>query len=439
MKKFYLWAISVVVIVGLAFAYWSISTRAFSAENALEASYQRGFYNLQDQVGNIDLLLSKTMGTSSEQLQVMTLTSVWHLSEGARESLASMPLGRQDMMSSQKFFAQLGDYSYSLCRRIVQEEGITSKEWEQLRNFKKTTGTLTKEFKNLKPNNIGKINWEKKNVAGMAQTFEDIDEQLKKDAPTITYDGPFSDHVENLRPKGLTGEKINGNEAASRAKGFARSIFSDQYDVSVNNKVKGVIPAFNISLTPAGDNSPQIVMDISEMGGHLLWFLNLRRVDAEEIDVKQAIEKAEELLSKLDFTDMESTGSIRDGNVVTITFVPRQEEVLLYPDYIKVQVALDNGEILGLDTVEYRKSHVNRSFPEAKISEDEALKTLKDDVEVKRVRKALIPTPGKKEKLCYEVDACVRDERFFIYINVESGQEQDILKIVETDKGTMTM
>lgn len=438
MRKFYIGAVSVLVLVGLVFAYWSISNRAYSAENALEASYQRGYYNLQDQVSNIDLLLSKALGTSSAPMQVMTLTSVWHLSEGARESLSSLPLDRQDMMTSQKFFAQLGDYSYNLCKKLVQEEQITEEQWEQIRNFKKNTSALAQELKNLTPQTIGKIDWKKKEL-GIAQSFANIEERLKKEAPTITYDGPFSDHVENIKPRGLTGEEIDSAMAVKKAAEYASAFSNAKYDIQVNNRVKGNIPAFNLSLVPQGRSDHQIIMDISETGGHLLWFINSRRVGEEEVEIKEALERAEEFLAKLDFENFTSTGSLRDGNVLTVTFVPEQEGVLLYPDYIKVQVALDNGEILGADMVEYRKSHVRRNFPEAKISEEEALESLKEDLEVKRVRRALIPTPSRREVLCYEIDATSHGEQFFIYIDMETGQEQEILKIVETDRGTMTL
>ena len=51
----------------------------------------------------------------------------------------------------------------------------------------------------------------------------------------------------------------------------------------------------------------------------------------------------------------------------------------------------------------------------------------------------LIPDEALREKLCYEVDARLNSDRYFIYINAENGNEERILKVVETDKGTMTM
>ena len=48
---------------------------------------------------------------------------------------------------------------------------------------------------------------------------------------------------------------------------------------------------------------------------------------------------------------------------------------------------------------------------------------------------ALIPDSALREKFCYEVDVQLDSERYFIYINAENGNEEQILKIVETDKG----
>jgi len=206
MKKSYIWLISFIVLGGLIFGYWSISSRAFSAENALEASYQRGFYNLLDHVNNLNLLISKTQVTSSDEQRIMLLTTIWHQAEGARNSLASLPLGDRDMTNMQKFFAQLGDFSYRLAEKLVKKQSVSDGDWETMNEFRKHVQSLNQELRRLQDNvSAGKIRWQDKpdslfssrQVKGVGDSLESIDEKLKKEAPTITYDGPFSDHVES--------------------------------------------------------------------------------------------------------------------------------------------------------------------------------------------------------------------------------------------------
>lgn len=44
------------------------------------------------------------------------------------------------------------------------------------------------------------------------EQFENIDKTFV-DYPTLIYDGPFSDHLTKIEPKGLTGEDLNQDEA----------------------------------------------------------------------------------------------------------------------------------------------------------------------------------------------------------------------------------
>ena len=52
---------------------------------------------------------------------------------------------------------------------------------------------------------------------------------------------------------------------------------------------------------------------------------------------------------------------------------------------------------------------------------------------------AIIPTEWKTEILCYEFKGKVDEREFLVYINVETGKEEDILVILDTPGGTLTV
>jgi len=449
LRKSWIWLLSILLLLGIVFGFWSVSNRAYSAENALEAAYQRGFYGLLEGVNNLNILISKCLVTSSDEQRIMTLTTIWHQAEGARDSLAQLPLGNNDMTNSQKFFAQLGDLSYILARKLIRNEEITDKEWTYMETFRKHIQTLNQDLRNLQDEvSSGKINWESKKFSlspvrglpkGMADNLAEIDQKLKQEAPTITYDGPFSDHVENVEPKGLTGSNVSEEQAIEIARIFIDNPTKKNYSASITGRTKGMIPSYNIAFTPRGETSPELVMDISEKGGHVVWMLNTRQIDESKIDVSEAVEKARSFLKARGYDGMEATGSLREDNTITISFVPETKGILLYPDFIKVEVALDNGQVVGFDAMGYLTNHGQRTLPEVKLTEEEIREKINPNLEVTRVRLALISTPSLKEILCYEVDGKLKDERYLIYINAENGLEEQILKVVETEDGTMTM
>lgn len=449
MKKSYIWITSIVFLSLLVFGAWSITNRAYSAENTLEAVYQRGFYDLLEKVDNINILLSKSAVTSSDSQKVMTLTTVWHQAEAARESLSTLPLGEHDMTNTQKYFAQLGDFCYSLANKLVNKDEVTKDDWEEVQNFKTNTQKLNHHLRKLQNKaTSGRLKWEQNSGlvlrkstknSGMADSFAKIDQKLKKEAPTITYDGPFSDHIENIVPINLKGKNINEKEAIKTARDFLKNITERKYDLNIVGKVKGAVPAYTIEFMKKGKNEPEYIADISEKGGHVLWLLSTRKIGGKKVSIENAIQNAKDFLVNTGYKNMEATGSLRERGSVVITFVPKQGEVILYPDFIKVEVALDNGEIVAFDSTSYLTFHRARKLPKNILTKKEVLKKINKKLKINRVRKTIIPKQDKSEQICYEVDVNLDDERYFIYINAVNGKEEHILKVVETDKGTMTM
>ncbi len=49
------------------------------------------------------------------------------------------------------------------------------------------------------------------------------------------------------------------------------------------------------------------------------------------------------------------------------------------------------------------------------------------------------PRPTKKEIFCYEFKGKMNNNDFIVYINAETGEEEDILMIVNTPNGVLTM
>ena len=51
---------------------------------------------------------------------------------------------------------------------------------------------------------------------------------------------------------------------------------------------------------------------------------------------------------------------------------------------------------------------------------------------------AIIPTEWKTEILCYEFKGKIDNTDFLVYINAETGREENILVIIDTPNGILT-
>ena len=136
---------------------------------------------------------------------------------------------------------------------------------------------------------------------------------------------------------------------------------------------------------------------------------------------------------------MKETYYLKQDGIVTINYAYEQNGIVMYPDLIKLKIALDNGEILGIETTGYLNSHYERNLTEPKITKEQAKSSLNQDLEIFSEGLAVIPTEWKTEILCYEFKGRIDDTDFLGYINAETGREENILVIVDTPNGTLTV
>jgi spore germination protein len=106
---------------------------------------------------------------------------------------------------------------------------------------------------------------------------------------------------------------------------------------------------------------------------------------------------------------------------------------------IKLKVALDNGEIIGFESFGYLMAHHQRDIPEAKLTPEEAKAKINPRVRVEDVRKALIPLNNGQEVFTYEISGKLNEDHYLIYINALTGDEENILQVVQQPEGRLAI
>ena len=197
------------------------------------------------------------------------------------------------------------------------------------------------------------------------------------------------------------------------------------------------IPVYDFSIKTNEENNINIA--ISQKGGHIVYLNSNRDVNTEIISQEEANEYGKKYLEERGFPNMKETYYLKQEGIVTINYAYTQDDVIIYSDLIKVKVALDNGEVLGIETSGYLNNHKQRDVSKVSITAEEAKQTLNKDLEIMSEGLAVIPTEWESELLCYEFKGKVDDTEFLVYINAENGREEDILVITNTPNGTLTM
>ena len=209
---------------------------------------------------------------------------------------------------------------------------------------------------------------------------------------------------------------------------------------TINRKGKidqGDIAVYQFEITDQEDRITNISMSVK--GGKLVLLNKDREVIEEKITRDEANQIGKDFLMRIDFPYMQETYFQTQENIITINYVYKQNDILVYPDLIKVKIALDNGEILGVETTGYLNSHTQRTDIIPEITIEKAKQNLNKNLDIQSESLSIIPTEWKTEILCYEFKGKIDETEFLVYINAKNGREENILVIIETPGGILTM
>ena len=448
-RKIVIFIIMAFVILSLILGY-NLYERNKAYRVATENNYNRAFYELVDYMQNVKTYLAKALITTDDKHGAETLTHVWREADLAQTYLGMLPLESQELENTEKFLHQVSEYSYTLSRKNINNVDLGEEDLNNLNNLYSYSVELSNVLNQLSEDITSRrVTWDDlkkdgnalfaKQVSNVSQdSFGALEENFHEYAGLI-YDGAFSEHLTSKEKKGLTGVEIDEQAAREKVEQFIgkdRIKEINAYEVSENTDIEAF--AFSIKT----NENQNIYISISKIGGWIIYMNSDRNVETEIISAEEAKTKAKEYLDLKGFTNMKSTYYINEGGVSTINFAYEQnyndQNVIIYPDLIKIKVALDNGEIIGIETTGYLNNHYLRTLVKSQITMEEAKSKLNKDAEITNQRIAIIPTEWNTEILCYEFQGKIDEIQFLSYINVQTGEEEDTLIITDTENGTLT-
>lgn len=419
------------------------------ADVLLQNKYGRAFYETKQRTKNVEALLSKGLVSGSPDQMDAILSDLWYNANSAQENLSQLPVSHDVVARTSKFLSQVGDYAYTLTKSN-KTRTLGDKDWGTMQQLYQTSVSLNKEMSTVEQESAaGAFQWTEVQsglnrqlpqgaVSSADNSFRRVETQLHE-LPVLVYDGPFSDHIDQMKPLGLTGGTVTLDQARNIAGRFADLGGATVQQTVLANEVQGKIPSYSIQLRTGNKPVDAITVDVSKQGGQVVSLLNPRTVSTTKLSDEQALTRAENFLNSRGLTGFVSTYALRGQNIATISFAYRQGNVVIYPDQVKLQVALDNGQVLGYEALGYLTAHHQRVIAAPVISATEARSRLSPRVQALSERLALIPTSSKGEVLTYEFKTKLGNNVFLVYINAQNGEEEQILKLLNMPNGTLTL
>ncbi len=425
------------IVLGAFCVIQTVKANRFKHEAML--TKQMALTALDENLNNISTNLEKTIYVSTPTMMSKLSAELWREASGAKNCLSMLPTGDTAINNTYKFLSQIGEFVMSLERKSTRGEPLTDKEREQLKNLYSFCNNLNEQVNQMCHDmQNGNFAFEKNtstllnannDLKSIGESFDDT-EQTMTDLPTLIYDGPFSDHLTQTNPKFIENEKEITQDDALK---IAISVCPAEKDnFSLSHEEDGNIPCYVFK----GKNCS---VAITKKGGKPCYMLSSEFSGEVKIKHEEAIRIAKRFLNQIGYSDMKESYYFTEDGICTINFAATKNDTVLYPDLIKVSVCLEKGKVVSFDATGYISNHTERKDINPSISEMNAIDKINHTLKVIDTQKCVIPTEWETEQICYEIHCKTEDNReLLVYIDGNTGEEDNILILLYSDNGVLT-
>lgn len=435
----------VVLVLGIAgTAFWGYQEHRDKNAVLLNAenNYQRAFHDLTYQMDLLHDKIGTTLAMNSRHSLSPALTDVWRITSQAHSDVGQLPLTLLPFNKTEEFLSNIGQFSYQTAVRDLDKSPLSDKEYGTLKTLYKQSEGIQNELRTVQSmvlkNNLRWMDVEMALASGKENADNTIIDGFKTVEKTITgYDetdmGPALMNMQNKDEnyKNIQGNVISQKDAAGIAKKYME--LAGNLKVKVTENGKGSKYGFySVSFKNTKTNE-EANMDISKKGGFPIWFINSRLVANQTLSLHDAGNKASDFLKKAGFKNMELYDSTQYDNIGVFNFITNQNNIRIYPESIKIKVALDNGSIIGFSGDDYLQSHYKRKLPNPVISKEQAMTKINSNVKIMDQREAVIKNNLKQDVLCYEFLGIMGEDTYRIFINTQNGHEEEVEKLKNTE------
>lgn len=456
----------------LAFALtmgWSVYQHEMLQDYKIETEnqYKRAFNDLGASLNELETSMAKAKAASSPAQKALYMGETWKGSESAVSNLSQLPADKIGMSYIDTFLNQISDFSKTMTRKAASGEIMTSKEMDMFNDMHSKVNDINRATQQLAQQVYGEnLAWldkppgllekmgfnQEKTAQTMAEGEESEDEKDKNKAeemgqpptsvrsglnqlndslqkyPPYSYEGELDKHYVE-KPLGLPPGEIDENKALSAAKEFMQSVGYKDADLHTAGESQGPMGGFIFT-------NEDIYMEVSRQGGVVTIYRDQREIGEHKLDVPKAADRAIGEMKKLGFGSLEIVSTQDLDSYIQVDAVALQDGVRMYPDKIRITIAADNGQLVGLDTNPFYAFHHNRQLNKV-LTLEEAQAKLDKNFIVSESRPALIAMTGTAEAYCYEFSGTLMGEEYLVYINAENGTEEKISRVVNTPRGKL--
>ncbi|KIL34858.1 sporulation protein [Cohnella kolymensis] len=409
-----------------------------------ENQYQRAFHDLTHHMNRLHDELGQTLAVSSDSqgMHRKGLANVWRLTSQAQNEVNQLPLALLPFNKAEQFLSRASNFAYRASIRDLAKQPLSPEEMKTMKSLYATSDTVTKQLGQIQDAVINnRLRWMDVEVAMATENtphdntiidgFRTVDKQLGS-YPENEWSPSAMSTDRKLSADGLTGRDMTPQEIKARALAFLGRREGAGTGVKVTESGKKTdLPAYSVTVNGGSSN---VQMDYTRKGGHLLWYMNPRSVASANINFDTARNKASQFLVRHDYKEMTPVTYDQYDHVAVFTFTGSKDGVRIYPDKVTVRVALDNGEVVGLQAQDhvFGPKSAASAAGRPQMKKEQVQKGLNPDFKVQDYALAVIENDMRQPVLCHEFVGRINGHRYRIYMNASTGIEEMVEDIPES-------
>jgi len=419
MKKIIWVIVSTVAVVFLVY-HFSVQSQNNRLENALAVQYSNQLTSASEKLTKLTESVDQTMLFTDKEALEQPLDDVWRISSDIRTSISALPINNETSAIWMNYLNRLGNGAAQVkdgkvpieewqknmagARENLQE---LSNQWAFTNKDGGSKDYIVKAFVQNKLDQNGEKSWKSLGNSVKAYTESDFpmtaseaDQQKKKD-------------LQHIKDADIT-------SAEAKEKFF--KLFPEFKDAKIHiteSSQDAPYPFYHIQFH---EGIRIGYADLTKKGGHLLSFLMERPFEKTTITVQQMKDKSAEYIKTLGFTDTEMVEYRENSIAWHLSFARKAEDndALIYADGIQLKIAKDNGELLGLNAMEYiQKEKIDKQ----KIVPIDKAELFSSNFSVEEERLAYVENKQLQQRLAYQLIAVNESiGTYKIYIDTENHE-----------------
>lgn len=421
--------------------YWGY--KEHEEKNALlihaENNYQRSFHELTYHMDLLHDKIGTSLAMNSSKRLSPQFVDIWRITSEALNNVGQLPLSLLPFNKTEEFLSQIGDFTYRTAIRNLDDDPLTEDEFKTLEDLYEQSEHIKNELRQVQHTVLKEnLRWMDVELV-LATEDEQVDNTIIDGFKTVEEKvGEFSETYKSMSLLGNVQEEHDFSHVKGAKKNeqeieqFSRNLFQldDEIGVKIVKSGKDAkVPTYTVTY----EDGKNVYMDITEKGGYPLQILVDREIKEAQLSLNDGLLEAESYIEEFGYTDMIPIQSQQYDNIGLFTFVREKDDVRIYDESLMIKVALDDGEIIGLNAYNYVLNNKEKDIKDEKLTEEEARKFVNEKVQIEDVHKAYITNEINEEVLTYEFLGVLHDETYRIFINAMDGTEERIEKLTDTE------